>query len=72
MLISLLLYVSNPLLNIHFSLCFLHVFLTDLQQFHSGLEGFDSLSPAALCETPPEQAAAAPRTDWSPVTPAPT
>lgn len=47
-----------------------YLLLTHLQQFHSGLEGFDSLSPAALCETLPEQAAAAPRTDWSPVTPA--
>lgn len=43
-----------------------------LQPSHSGLWGFGSLSPAALCEFPPERAAAALRTGWSPGTHAPT
>lgn len=75
--LSLLFYSSNSLLRILFSLCIrmfsstCRLFVTHLLQFHSGLEGFDSLSPAALYETPPEQAAAAPRTDWFPGIPAP-
>lgn len=47
-------------------------FVTHLQRSHSGLVGFGSPSPAALGETPPEQAAAAPRKDSFPGTPAPT